>query len=99
MSLHGIYSLSFLELWSLAQGGYSLNILEYIHSKGEVGVEADLSQLKQIGSFKKANRIDSLQRLKLIRHQEEQLSLTQFGLFTIFFLRSIAWLVNLKKDD
>ena len=27
LSLHGIYSLSFLELWSLAQGGYSLSII------------------------------------------------------------------------
>src|SRR5271170_8479003 len=30
MSLHGIYSLSFLELWSLTQGSYSLAILERV---------------------------------------------------------------------
>ena len=28
VALHGIYSVSFLELWSLAEGGYSLQILE-----------------------------------------------------------------------
>ena len=28
--LHGIYSLSFLELWALSDGGYSLRILDQI---------------------------------------------------------------------
>jgi len=28
LSVHGIYSVSFLELWSLSQGGYSLSIVE-----------------------------------------------------------------------
>jgi len=30
IALHGIYSLSFFELWSLAEGSYSLRILEHV---------------------------------------------------------------------
>src|SRR5437868_14223878 len=30
LSIHGIYSLSFLEFWSLSQCGYSLHVLSYI---------------------------------------------------------------------
>src|SRR5262250_2953125 len=34
LALHGVYSLSFLELWSLSEGGYSLTILDHVDACG-----------------------------------------------------------------
>lgn len=35
ISLHGTYSLSFLEVWSLTQGSYSLHMVDYIRNKDD----------------------------------------------------------------
>ena len=50
LSLHGIYSLSFLELWSLAQGGYSLSIIASVAQAEASGKEPDFLALAAISS-------------------------------------------------
>jgi len=76
LSLQGIYSMSFLELWSLAQGGYSLGILEHVE-RGKMGT--DLSPMYEIGASKKQDRVEGLQRLGLLHRDGEEIILTGFG--------------------
>lgn len=79
LSAHGIYSLSFLELWSLAQGGYSLSIIAGIARAEAAGTEPDFSGLAAIGAAKQADRIAALERLGLISRSGECISLTPRG--------------------
>jgi hypothetical protein len=78
VSLHGIYSLSFLELWSLAQGGYSLSILASINAHAS-GTQPDFSKLERIGKMKLEDRIRSLEKLGLIKVQGAEIVLTGRG--------------------
>ncbi len=79
LSAHGIYSLSFLELWSLAQGGYSLSIIAGIAQAEAAGTEPDFSGLAAIGASKQADRVAALERLGLIATTGERITLTPRG--------------------
>jgi hypothetical protein len=77
VALHGIYSLSFLELWSLAEGSYSLSILEGFAAESGLGV--DVTPLERLGTSKRERRLDSLERLGLARDVGDQIVLTDRG--------------------
>lgn len=87
---HGIYSLSFLELWSLTQGSYSLTILADVASGSNSNSQArSPMMLAEIGMQKRAERQVSLRKLGLLNNQG---SLTPAGrgaalvvAFIIFF--------------
>ncbi len=98
ISLHGIYSLSFLELWSLAEGSYSLRILDHVDAVRESGAEVDLAQLQRIGASKKESRIESLQRLRLVRRRGDRFVLTPVGRLIATGLYFIALAENLKMS-
>lgn len=96
VALHGTYSLSFLEVWSLAEGGYSLQILEHVRSAEQAGRPLDVAALRAIGSAKQASRLDGLGRLGLVRQHGEQIELTGVGRVIAAVLASIAWLTNVQ---
>jgi hypothetical protein len=79
LSVHGIYSLSFLELWSLAQGGYSLSVLRSIERAEASGAEPDFSHLERIGETKQRERLAGLEQLGLIATNDNQAALTDRG--------------------
>lgn len=79
LSLHGIYSISFLELWSLAQGGYSLSIIAGVAQAEASGTEPDFSGLAAIGQAKQADRIAALERLGLVSGAGGYITLTARG--------------------
>jgi hypothetical protein len=79
LSVHGIYSLSFLELWSLAQGGYSLSIIAGIARAEASGEEPDFSVLEAIGVAKQADRVAALERIGLISRSTHHISLMPRG--------------------
>src|SRR5437867_732202 len=64
VSLHGIYSMSFLELWSLSQGSYSITILR---SLDQAGAETSLDEaaLEAVGADKRENRLKGLESMGL----------------------------------
>ena len=97
LAMHGIYSTSFLELWSLAQGGYSLQILDAVGRLGASGDGVDRTVLRGIGEAKRVGRLDGLGRLGLVRRSGREASLTHVGRLVAAFLALIVWLANVKE--
>jgi hypothetical protein len=97
VAAHGIYSISFLELWSLAQGSYSLSIM------GQRGSDRGLSRAELVDSFsrignaKKADRLSGLEGSQLIRLDGNYWKLTGSGAIIATMLRSLLWLANIKE--
>lgn len=89
--LHGIYSLSFLELWSLTQGSYSLGILARVAQTGGQASGVELAALQGIGATKQKERRTALQRLGLTRPDGTP---TFRGRVAAVPLRTILWLSN-----
>lgn len=97
IGLQGIYSLSFLEIWSLAQGGYSISILITIDDAVKNGVQPGLVHIEGIGSDKRANRLAGLQLIGLIRFNGGFYCLTTLGRVIARALYIASWLSNLKN--
>jgi hypothetical protein len=95
LSMQGIYSLSFLELWALADGGYSLHILARFSSAGETA--SALATLGELGAGKRSNRLAGLGRMGLIRAAGDSFVLTRKGRALAALLWCLARAVNLKQ--
>jgi hypothetical protein len=87
--LHGVYSLSFLEAWSLSQGSYSLRILDWIDRAGGAADSATLAQLQTVGSSKHQDRAGDLLRLGLLAAKGR---LRPAGRVAARLLQGLLWL-------
>lgn len=94
---HGIYSISFLELWSLAWGSYSFIILQEIDSGRPASADRIVLDLGAIGDGKKDQRIQSLERLGLIAQDQARVFLTAKGRVAARFLRGLQRNTNLSE--
>jgi hypothetical protein len=96
--LHGVYSLSFLELWALADDSFSLAILRAIDRSGVTSREALREQLETIAARKRASRLDDLERVGLLRETGDgAVALTGAGRAWVLLGRSLLFLVNVRK--
>jgi len=93
---HGIYSMSFLELWSLAEGSYSFQILAIVDTMTVADPERVVRELGQVGDQKKVQRLESLRRLGLITRDADILKLTATGRAVARFLAWLQWTANLR---
>jgi hypothetical protein len=91
--LHGIYSLSFLELWSLTESSYSLSLLTKIGSSEPPVTLEELVGLKGIGAVKRSVRQESLRRLGLVS-EGPAYKVTFLGRVCSAALTAILWLSN-----
>jgi len=101
VALHGIYSLSFLELWALADASYSLQILEYIQrhqATGEPVHLSDIAGLQTVGTSKRRLRTASLMRLRLIRRQKDCVEVTSPGGWVAAVVAAVGWAANIQRD-
>jgi hypothetical protein len=96
VALHGIYSVSFLELWSLAEGGYSLQILERLDRAERQGQRVDLEELRAIGAAKQSNRLAGLSSVGLVRQQGGRVELTGAGRIVGSLFALLAWLTHVQ---
>ena len=97
IAAHGIYSMSFLELWSLAEGGYSLSILRLLKQAQERGEAVDPGTLYAIGAKKKGNRVQGLLKLGLARRHGPAFQATPLGRGVATVLAGVAWAANLRE--
>jgi hypothetical protein len=91
VSLQGLYSLSFLELWALSDGGYSLQILEHVASTGNA---FDTGGLQEIGASKRSGRLSAALDLGLVEHNGNQFALTRPGRVISRVVAAVVWIVN-----
>jgi hypothetical protein len=97
IAAHGIYSISFLELWSLSQGSYSLSILNGVQS-GRIHTRQQLIEsFTHIGSTKKLDRLTALASSQLIRRDGAYWRLNRSGVLVATILRGLLWLANIKE--
>lgn len=96
IALHGIYSTTFLEIWSLAEGGYSLQIVEHIARANRLGQEPDAEALQAIGIAKQGNRLAGLVSIGLVRQEAGRVALTPLGRVLASCFASLAWLTNVQ---
>lgn len=98
VAMHGIYSTSFLELWSLAQGGYSIAIVTGLESGAGLTRADIITEFARIGDAKKSNRLSALMNSSLIQRSGDSWELTGRGRLLALLLTSLLWLANIKKS-
>jgi hypothetical protein len=97
LSLQLVYSMTFLETWSLAQGSYSLQILLQVARHPEPSKRFIIAATKSIGTQKKRNRLQSLIALGLLQPVDhDAVRLTRGGRCVITFFRAIKVLANIR---
>ncbi|MBV9357231.1 MAG: hypothetical protein JO023_17105 [Chloroflexi bacterium] len=98
LSLHGIYSLTFLSLWSLASGGYSIAILDYVRAHGARNVHVDPEPLAQIGAQKQEGRLAAIQRIGLVYELGSLFRTTPRGSVVASALGLLAWMLGIPAS-
>jgi hypothetical protein len=96
VALHAIYSISFLEVWSLSEGGYSLQIMEQLAQAERRGQPADMDALRAIGIAKQGNRLDGLASAGLVRQTDATVELTATGRCIATAFAGLAWLTHVR---
>lgn len=92
VALLAIYAMSFLELWSLAEGSYSLSILALVAARGRAG-DGEVRELARIGARKQQARTGSLRRLRLVREGPDgRLAATGRGRVVAALSAALLWL-------
>ncbi len=95
LSLHGIYSLSFWELWGGSEGGFSLRILKRIATRPHGRAEL-LRSFGGLGSQKLGSRLDDLQRARMIR-RGERFETSGIGKVIASMLALLHFICNLER--
>jgi len=93
--LVSIYSMTFLQAWSLAEGSYSFSILESIKISEESNASFEIQRLEEIGRTKRSDRISSLEKLGLIQISSNAYHLTKRGRLASGFIKKIRYLNNI----
>jgi hypothetical protein len=99
VAAHAIYSMTFLELWSLAEGGFSLTILRAVSEAERAHTALDLQRLHGVGSSKRGNRVGGMIGLGLARQVGDTLELTRAGHVLARALRAIAWPAAVREAN
>jgi hypothetical protein len=95
LSLHGMYSLTFLWLWSGSEGSYSVLILRQLATSPKTRQQL-ADQLACIGGRKQAGRIQSLLRVLLVGETDGLFYLTTLGRLAAGALKSLRWLADVR---
>jgi hypothetical protein len=96
-AIHCIYSISFLELWTLAEGSYSMSILTGIASQGTLSRKALIDAFARIGDAKKGDRLSVLTKLSLARRDGDQWRISARGRLVAKLLNLLVWLAAIEK--
>lgn len=96
ISLHGIYSMSFLALWSSAQGGYSFHMMKALHAGPWVRGDF-VEEFVRTGDDKRGNRLESLAGAGLIAEDQGRYHVTPRGRWLAWLLRALYGLHNTRQ--
>ena len=94
---HGIYSLTFLELWALADGSYSYVVLRAIDARQSPTADDVSTELGAVSDRKKAQRLSSLENLQLVKREGPTVELTSRGRHVSALLNGLQRLANVAE--
>ncbi len=97
IAIHCIYSISFLELWTLAEGSYSMSILTGIASQETLSRKRLIDAFASIGDAKKGNRLSVLSGVSLACRKGSHWQLTARGRAVAEALNLLTWLAAIKN--
>jgi hypothetical protein len=83
-------------LWTLSQISYSREILLKAKLNQSSSPPKNQQDLEDLGIQKKIARIDSLQRMKILKKKNQGWALTSLGKFIALNLKILLWLPNLR---
>ena len=95
-ALHGIYSLTVIEVWLLSEGGYTLRILGELARRGSLEAEMLTQAFVDVSARKKRGRLDSLASAGLVRSAGNTVELTRRGRIVADVIMGIAALVAFR---
>jgi hypothetical protein len=96
LCLHGIYSLSFLELWALSEGGFSLAILRVVESQRTSPSDIEKT-FTALADQKRNGRLQGLVGLRMAEADGEKFRATRMGQTAAFVLRVVRLLNNMER--
>ena len=96
LCLHGIYSLSFLELWALSEGGFSLAILRVVESQRTSPTDIE-EAFTALADQKRNGRLQGLVGLRMADEEGETFRATRMGRIAAIVLRVVRQLNNLER--
>jgi hypothetical protein len=96
LAAHGIYSLSFLELWALSDGSFSYMVLSAIERDPAADERRIVAELSAIADRKKGQRLRTLAGFQLIRLEDDKVALTPRGVHVARAIRAIRGIANLS---
>lgn len=97
LALQLIYSMTFLEIWSLSQGSYSLQILLQVAQSPLCSKSSLIDTTRHIGDEKKRTRLAYLISMGYIKENNPRgLQITYKGRFVREFFQFIKSLANIK---
>ena len=97
LAFHAIYSLSFLELWALSDGGFSLRILADASGPARLTLRDIVARHRKVSDEKKIRRIASLISLGLVSKDGMAYRLTSRGRFVSTCFAGIAALSGFRQ--
>ena len=93
----GIYSVSFLELWALADGGYSIAILRSLLRDGGQAEHVIVREFSRLGVEKQEERLTSLAALGLVARVDNSLVMTHRGRYVAKVATTILRICNVRQ--
>src|SRR5262249_37506956 len=91
IATHCIYSISFLELWTLSEGSYSMSILTGIAAHGTLPRNMLVDGFARIGDAKKDNRLLVLSELSLAHREGSRWQLSARGRLVAQVVNVLIW--------
>lgn len=96
-ALNGIYSLTFLELWTLSQISYSREVLVKAQAGNLHSASSHADHLWRLGDEKRTARLESLRGMGLLASTPDGWKLGRRGRALSAFLQFLLWLPNLRS--
>lgn len=97
LSIALIYHMTFLSVWSLAEGSYSLQILVAVTHYKMIPESELITKTEYIGNDKKQNRLEHLLKSGIVKKiDHNRFTLSRFGKFIHYSLHAIKIFSNIK---
>lgn len=97
LSLHGIYSMIFWEIWGSSEGGFSLRIMNQV-DRGRVTRDDLLEFFEKLGREKRSSRLADLQKMRLVTMRDQRYEVGVVGFVIVAIVRMLHLIGNVRES-